>query len=185
MLKANCFRKMKYRLNVLSVLKPFAKRTKRFFAINILISLAVMGTAFATPLLYRIFINKVILNRQFSIMPLVVVGYLGLFLLGAGLSYLKNYSTNRLVNRTTFRAKLKIWNGYFAMPFADIDGKSIGDMKMRLDDDTTQIAAFAGTQTVDYLIAYLTLIVSAVILLFIDWRLWLFSINSYSAHLLD
>ncbi len=170
--------KIKYRLHILGALKRFANGTKRFFILNILVSLIVMGTSFATLLFYRPFINEVILNRQFAIMPLVAAGYLGLFLLSVGLSYLKNYSTNRLVNRTTFRAKLKIWNGFFAMPFADIDQKSIGDMKMRLDDDTGQIAAFAATQTVDYLIAYLTLVVSAAILLFIDWRLWLFSVTA-------
>lgn len=51
-------------------------------------------------------------------------------------------------------------------------------MKMLLDDDTAQISDFSGKQTIDYLIAYLTLIVSTVILLFIDWRLWVFSVTA-------
>lgn len=172
------FKKIKCRLQVVGALIPFAYGVKRFFLINFLVSFAVMSTTFVTPLFYRLFINKVILNRQFAMMPVVIAGYLGLFILGVGLSYLKNYNINRMVNRTLFRAKLKIWNGFYSMPFAEIENKSIGDMKMRLDDDTTQILAFAGVQTIDYMISYLTLIVSASILFFIDWRLWLFSVTA-------
>lgn len=82
------FKKTKYRLRVVGVLIPFAFGVKRFFLMNLLASLAVMGTSFVMPLFYRLFINKVILSKQFTMMPVVISGYLGLFILGVGLSYL-------------------------------------------------------------------------------------------------
>lgn len=108
-------------------------------------------------------------------MPLVIAGYLAVFVLGAGLSYLRNYSTNRLVNRVTFRVRMKIFRGFFNRSFESYDHQSVGDMKMRMDDDTACIAAYAGAQTADYVIAYATLAVSAVLLFLIEWRLAVFS----------
>ncbi len=172
------FKKTHYRLKVIRSLMPFAHGVKRFFVINIFVSLAVMAVSFVTPIFYRLFINQVILNRSFSHMTAVVVGYLGLFVAGVGLAYLKNYCNNRLLNRTLFQAKLKIWKGFFDLPLSDIESKSIGDMKMRLEDDTVYIADFGGVQTIDYMIAFLTMLVSAGLLFFIDWRLWAFSITS-------
>jgi len=70
---------------------------------------------------------------------------------------------------------MKILWGFFCRDFPSYDHQSVGDMKMRLDDDTACIAAYAGTQTIDYAIAYATLIISAALLFFIEWRLAAFS----------
>lgn len=168
--------KMKYRLRVLKKFSQYANGVKRFFIMNAFIGLAIMALSFITPFLYKLFINEVILRGKLNIMVFVAAGYLGLFLTDTGLKYLKNYGSNRLVNRTLFRVKLKIWRGYFTMPFNEIDSKSIGDMKMRLDDDINQITAFSGAQSVDYLTSCVTLITGVVLLFLIEWRLCLFSI---------
>ena len=167
--------KIKYRLKVLRSLKPFAFGVKKFLLLNFIISLFVMALGFIQPLFYKLFIDRVILSQELSLMPHVAIGYLSIFFINLGLSYLKNYSTNRFVNRTTFRVKMKILWGFFCRDFPSYDHQSVGDMKMRLDDDTACIAAYAGTQTIDYAIAYATLIISAALLFFIEWRLAAFS----------
>lgn len=167
--------KIKYRLKVLRSLKPFAFGAKRFLLLNLLIGVLVMALAFIQPLFYKMFIDRVILNKEISLMSIVAIGYISVFALNLGLSYLKNYSTNRLVNRVTFRVKMKILDGFFKRDFPDYDHQSVGDMKMRLDDDTACIASYAGMQTVDYIIAYATLVISAILLFFIEWRLAFFS----------
>jgi len=167
--------KAKYRLNVLRSLKPFSLGVKKFLLLNIVIGVVVMALGFIQPLFYKLFIDQVILNRELSMMSFVAIGYLSVFVLNLALSYLKNYSTNKLVNRVTFRVKMKILNGFFHRDFQSYDHQSVGDMKMRLDDDTACVAAYSGAQTIDYAIAYVTLIVSAVLLFFIEWRLAIFS----------
>jgi len=167
--------KIKYRLKVLRSLKPFAFGVKRFLLLNFIIGLFVMGLGFVQPLFYKLFIDRVILNKQLSLMPFVAAGYLSVFIINLGFSYLKNYSNNRLVNRVTFRAKMKILRGFFCRDFPSYDRQSVGDMKMRLDDDTACISAYAGAQTIDYVIAYVTLIISAVLLFFLEWQLAAFS----------
>ena len=167
--------KIKYRLKVLRSLKPFAFGVKRFLLLNFIIGLFVMGLGFVQPLFYKLFIDRVILNKELSLMPFVAAGYLSVFIINLGFSYLKNYSNNRLVNRVTFRAKMKILRGFFCRDFPSYDRQSVGDMKMRLDDDTACISAYAGAQTIDYVIAYVTLIISAVLLFFLEWQLAAFS----------
>lgn len=170
------FKNTKYRLKVIKHLLPFTKGVKRFFIINFFISIIVMILTFVNPLFYKIFIDKVILSRNFNKLIIVIAGYLGIFLINVILSYIKNYANYSLVNTTLFRAKLKIWNGFFKMPFPQYETMSIGDMKMRLDDDTNQISNFAGYQTIDYFISILTIVVGLFLLFITDWRLALFSI---------
>lgn len=167
--------KIKYRLKVLRALHPFSRGINRFMLINLLISLMAMGLGFLRPLFYKLFIDDVILDKRLDIMPLVVIGYLSVFFVNILLTYAKNYCTNRWVNRVTFRAKMKILRGFFSKDFSDYDTLSVGDMKMRLEDDTACIASYAGKQTTDYIISYATLFISTTLLFFIEWRLAMFS----------
>ncbi|MBO9609608.1 MAG: ABC transporter ATP-binding protein [Paenibacillaceae bacterium] len=167
--------KINYRLHVLRLLKPFAFGVKRFLLLSLLTGVLVMILGFVQPLFYKLFIDRVILERNFSLMPIVAAGYLTVFFVNLGLGYYKNYCKNRLVNHVAFRVKMNILRGYFKRSFSDYDRQSVGDMKMRLDDDTACISAYADTQTVDYVIAYATLVISACLLFLIEWRLALFS----------
>ncbi|MCX7748161.1 MAG: ABC transporter ATP-binding protein/permease [Clostridia bacterium] len=170
-------KKIKYRLKVLEKLLPFTKGIKRFFFISFLLNIISMVLGFINPLFYKLFINDVILGGHFEKMLIVVSGYLGIFFVGVIIGYIKNYANYTLVNTTLYRAKFKIWQNFLKMPFQDYETASIGDMKMRLDDDTGQIGNYAGQQTINYLISYITLIGSLLLMFIIDWRLALFSIS--------
>lgn len=169
-------KKIKYRIMVLSKLLPFAYGAKRFFIFNLLLNVVVTGLTFITPLVYKVFIDDVLLGGRFDRMRSVIAGYLSIFFANTILEYIKNYFNNRLVNSTVFKVKLKIWRNFFRIPLREYETASIGDMKMRLEDDTAQIETFSEKQTVSYLISYITMIVSAIILFVIDWRLAIFSV---------
>ncbi len=169
------YHKMKYRLKVLCALKPFAYGVKRFLLFNFLIGIIVMLLSFVQPLFYKMFINRVVLKQDLSVMINVSLGYISIFTINWGMSYLKNYNVNRLVNRVTFRVKMKILHGFFRWDFHDYDHQSVGDMKMRMDDDIVCISSYAAAQTVDYILSYITFILTAVLLFQLEWRLALFS----------
>lgn len=182
--------KNRYRLKVLKVLLPYSKGAKRFFVLLVAGSIVSLMATILNPYFYRMFIDKVILGRQIYIMPYVAVGYLGLFALQAAIKYLKNYADYSMVNRVLYRVKYRIWCGYYGLPFEEYEKASVGDMKMRLDDDVERIRNFSGIQSVDYVIAVITVIVSLVLILIIDWRLTLFSLlaiplSFYFAHVIS
>jgi len=167
--------KIHYRLKILRLIKPFAFGVKKLLLLNFIIGLLVMGLGFVQPLFYKLFIDRVILNKEISLMLFIAIGYLSVFLLKTGLVYLSNYNNNRLVNRVMFRVRMKIMRGFFRRDFIYYDTQSVGDMKMRLDDDTLCIADYSGVQSIDYVTAFATLVISAILMFVIDWRLAAFS----------
>ena len=169
-------KKIRYRLKIIKAFFPYAKGVRRFFVLNLLLSVISMLLGFITPQFYKMFIDQVIIAKKFSSITIIVIGYLGVFFIGSAIGYLKNYSSYTFVNTVLYRIKHKIFKALLSIPFARYEKMSIGDMKMRLEDDTEQVGSFAGAQTIDYLISYITLIVSAVWLFVIDWRLAIFSI---------
>ena len=78
------YEKNKCRLRMLHALKPYAFGVKRFLLLNLIIGAAFMALGFIQPLFYKIFIDRVILGRKLSEIPLVVAGYLAVFVLGTG-----------------------------------------------------------------------------------------------------
>ncbi|WBW97918.1 ABC transporter ATP-binding protein [Oceanirhabdus sp. W0125-5] len=169
-------KKLHYRFAILKQLNKFSFGVRKHFIIIIVISLTSMLISLITPKLYRLFIDQVIIERNLNIFLFVAVGYLSLFIFNTFLSFLRNYSNNILLNRVLFKIKHKILNNYLTLPFKDYDARSIGDMKMRIEDDVLKLSDFANIQTVDYLISMITAVVSALFIILIEWRLALFSI---------
>lgn len=170
------FNKNRYRFKILSKVKYYAVGVKRFFFLNAFLSLIVMLLNFLTPVVYKLFIDDVIIQKKIENLLIVIVGYLLIFTVNTLIGYAKKYSTNRLVNRVIFKVKFNIWNEYFKRHFTFYEKQSIGDMKMRLDDDVVYLSQFANVQTIDYIISYITMVVALILLFIIEWHLALFAL---------
>lgn len=171
-------KKLKYRLKILYRLIPFAHGVKKFLIFNLFINIIIMSTVFINPVIYRIFINDILLGGSFAKMTFVISMYILLFTIQIVLGYLKKYFNNRLINSTLFKIKFKIINNFYTLPFNEYETAGIGDMKMKLEDDTLTVGVFAEKQTVDYLASCVRFVVSSIILVIIDWRLALFAFIS-------
>jgi len=170
------FKKEKYRFNVLQHLFPYTKGVRKFWLLIFVLNLFSMLFGFITPHFYRIFINDVILRKVFDQIYVVLIGYLGIFVLNVVIGYLKNYAQYTLNNHLLLTMKKRIFTGYFHRPLDQYDSLSVGDMKMNIEDDTAQIRNFTGYQSLDYWTTILTFVCSLVLLITIDWRLSLFSV---------
>lgn len=142
-----------------------------------MLSLLGLVLSFVQPIFYKIFIDNVILSKELSKLFYVVIGYLSVFAINTIIGYIKYYSNNRLVNRVTFKIKLSFWNRLFKENFSSYETQSIGDTKMRIDDDINCIKSFFDAQTIGYTINYMTLIFSLLFMIIIKWQLALFSIT--------
>lgn len=170
------FDRICYRFKFLKVIAPYAKGVKRFWALNFILSVIVLLLEFANPVFYRIFIEDVILQRMIDRFFIVLVGYIAVWIVSVFLDYLRFYSNNRLTNGTILKVKNKIWLSLFQQEFLTYENQDIGNTKIKLEDDPNKATAFANTQTIDYLIAYLKLIGTTLFVFYFDWRLALFSI---------
>lgn len=168
--------KIKYRLKFLKSIFPYTKGVRRFFIFNLFLSLIMLILNFINPLFYKIFIEDVIINSQFNKIIIVIIGYIGVFLLNTLIGYLNCYSDFKLVKTVLYKVKLKIWQGFFKLPFEQYDSADIGDLKMKLEDDSERIGNFSSHQTIDYVVSCMKFVICLIIIFAVDWRLALFSI---------
>jgi ATP-binding cassette subfamily B protein/subfamily B ATP-binding cassette protein MsbA len=157
-------------------LNKFTFGVKRYFFLIAFVSIISMVISLITPKLYKIFVDEVIIGKKIRIFAFVALGYLLFYGVDTLLAFLRNYSNNRLLNRVMFRIKHRMLSNYLLFPFKEYEKRSIGDLKMRIDEDVEKLSAFSGAQTIDYVKAVITAIVSAVLILKIEWRLGAFSI---------
>ncbi|MDE7339087.1 MAG: ABC transporter ATP-binding protein/permease [Lachnospiraceae bacterium] len=168
-------KRMRYRYRVLCGLCPYARGVKRYWVILFLFSAVTTGLNFATPRIYRTFIEHVILQADFGMFKTVVFGYLAVYFADAAAGHIKALAKYALVNGTTYRIRQKILRNFWEMRFSDYEKVSVGDLKMRIDEDTVQAAAFADSQTIELLMQYAAGVVSIWMLFRIHIGLALFS----------
>ena len=168
--------KIKYRKNVIKTLFPYTRGVKKFFLLIIVCTGLNMILNFVSPMFYKLFIDEVIMNRDFSLMNRVVTGYLGVFAAGTIVLYLKKYAEYIFIHKVLYRVKNRMFCGYLNVNFDEYDANNVGDMKLRLEDDTRLIREYTGTQSVDYVISFITMLVSGIILFVVDFRLAILSV---------
>lgn len=168
-------KRMRYRCRVLRGFYPYAYGIKRYWGILFFFSAVTVCLDFITPLVYRFFINDVILQADLKKFRAVILGYLAVFFAGAAAGYVKTLARLALVNGTTYRIRQKILRNFWNMRFADYEKVSVGDLKMRIDEDTVQAAEFADSQTISLFMQYVTIVVSVCMLFRIHIELALFS----------
>lgn len=164
-----------YRFTMLKRLRPYTEGVVVFFCLNIFFAFVLMGCELGMPVFYKMFINQVIIERQFEKIYLVFAGYLSLFAVSSVAGYLKTHVSYRVQTTVLYRVKQKLWNFFLQIPFEEYDALETGAVKMKIEDDCSQIKVFAGSQTIDYFMAYMTAVISLAILCAIDWRLTIFS----------
>lgn len=173
--------KMQYRKKVIQTILPYTNGVRKYFILLAVYTGLSMVLTFITPLFYRLFIDEVILNNHFSMMSSVVSGYLAIFAAGALIGYLKKHAEYAFIHKVLYRIKDSIFSGYLNLDFNEYTHTELGDMKLKLDDDTALIREYTSTQTIEYGVSFITMLVCGFILLTTDLRLALFSMAAIPA----
>lgn len=168
--------KIKYRKKVIQTILPYTHGVRRYFILIALCTGLNMIFHFINPYFYRLFIDEVILKKRFSFMKSIIAGYLLIFFAETMAGYLKKYAEYTFIHKVLYRIKDHIFNGYINFSFHEYAHTEVGDMKLRLDDDTALIREYTDTQTIQYGISFITMIICGSILLITDFRLAFFSI---------
>lgn len=168
--------KIKFRFTFINEIIPYIKGLKRFWVLNLIISVLILLLEFANPIFYKIFIEDVIIKGIFKKFFVVLCGYLIVYIVSVLLNYWKLHCCNKLIYGSGLRIKKKLWDNLFKVDFAEYEKLAVADMKLNVEDDPTKASTFASVQTVDYGIAYIKLICTGCIIFILDWRLALFSI---------
>lgn len=170
------FKNNKYRFALYKKILSFGKGLTRYFLIYLVSSLFIMSIGFIRPEFYQRFIDDVILGEDFESIYIVFAGYLLLFALEVAISYVKNHSNKYISCALALRIKKRIWDNFFNYSFEKCEKENVGNLKMRLDDDTKQATEHACIQTVDYLVSIITIVVTIILMLYVNLYLSIFSL---------
>lgn len=161
------FKLIKKRLSLLKQFYPALYKAKKHY--SILSLCAIFGTviAYVNPEFYKIFINNVIIGKEIKYIPIVLGGYLLLYLLGTGLGYIQLVVRNKFSNVTFFSIKSKMLKSILHRPIPS-DKLNSGEMKLRIEDDLGHLNLLFEDQTIDYLLSAIRIVISVVLLYLIN-----------------
>lgn len=170
------FKNIRYRYKCLKVFFGFAKRKKFFLILMFSSALAFLFINLLYPQIYEVFIDKVIVASEINQLTFVLVAYISLYFLESILNYIKFWSTYKITNYTLLNVRERILSNFLVIPFQEYQEIDLGEMKVCLEDDTNTIKDFYYSHIVDYVISFLSALISLILLFSIEWRLSIFSI---------
>lgn len=125
--------------------------------------------------LYSFLVNRVLVDKNMNELWPVIAGYLAVFLFTTiGIAVSKRFS-NQLILKYDLRIKNKLLKKYISLDNDVYSKYSIGDVKSRIENDSTAAGNFFTTHILDFIYAVIYAAVLAVILLCYDWRIALLS----------
>ena len=161
---------------MLQTILPYTNEVKRFYVLSFACTAALAVLELCQPMFYKLFVDEVIIHKNFHLMYLIFVAYWSIFLAQTMVGFAQKKAQYSFLHKTLFEVKKHIFFGYLDLEPEEYETMDVGDMKLRLEDDTAIIREYATTQTSEYVIAFITMIVCCVLLLLIEWRLTLFSL---------
>lgn len=168
--------KINYRKDIIHTLFPYTVGVRKYYLLIIICTGLLMIFNLVTPMFYKLFIDEVIISKNFGLMRFVVIGYLSCFITTTLIGYVKKHAEYTFIHKLLYRIKNKIFLGYLWMDFAEYSATEVGEMKLRLDDDTSLLKEYSTSQTIEYCISFITMVICSIILFYTDWRLAIFSI---------
>lgn len=125
--------------------------------------------------LYSFLVDRVLVAKNLNGLWPIIAGYLAVFLFTTlGIAAAKRFS-NRLILKYDLRIKNKLLKKYLSLDHDVYSKYSIGDVKSRIENDSTVAGNFFTTHILEFTYAVIYAAALAVILLCYDWRIALIS----------
>lgn len=164
-------KRIMYRVNVLKRIRWTAFGVRKLFVVNFLAAVISLVLTLVLPVIYGIFIEKVILGGKIKVIIPVILGYVVIQLADSGIAFMRNHCWYRINSQVTLKMREKILFNLLHRPFADYEKINIGEQKMIMDEAVMKMCDFTNAQTVDYLIDYCKMIIFLGLLFFLEWHL--------------
>jgi ATP-binding cassette subfamily B protein len=133
--------------------------------------LLVSGANLATPLLIGRAIDEGIGPRRLGVIFVVVGWLVGLALARALFTFLQGYLAERASQGVAYDLRDALFERIERLSFSYYDRVQTGQLVTRLTSDVEQIRTFAGSGVVQLANAFVMLIGTTVLLLYLDWQL--------------
>ena len=123
-----------------------------------------------SPKLFQLMVDQVFGSGRMSIFPILVGGFLLAFFLQVVNDSLRLLCSNKIQNDFGYALRESIIHKYFRIPYFEYSRYSANELKMRSIDDVDRMGNFVQEQVVDVVSGYVTVIVTVVICVAVNWK---------------
>lgn len=162
--------KLKYRFQIWQQIYPHLSGLKGWYIGDISSEIVNRIVTMLFPVIYGVFLERVILGRNRDYLTVVISGYLILQLVKSAVTVFQKNCQNKVNYTVSRKVRVLSLEKYFHIKFEAYRSFHTGDIKMTLDDAVNKLASFQ-TQFYLYCMNYAYIIILAVILIRINWRL--------------
>lgn len=166
----------RYRMKIWRKIYPYVQKNKMWIAWSLCLNILIILLNFSVPLLFRDFINNVILNMQLDYLLTIVIGYFTIYILTTSISHLLLFTECKWQNNVVIQIRKKIFDGYMSKSMHEYEEKEIVTIKMLLDEDSECLKNFLRNQSIKHTVQYLCFFITLAIMVVISWQLTLFAI---------
>ena len=160
---------------ILRYLKPYLV-LELGIAIGMII---IVGLALLDPLVLKILIDDVLVDRNITLLNILIIALIGLILLRSALNIFTNYIFSFVGQRILFDIRFSLFQHIEKLPLSFFSRTKTGEIMSRVNNDVERLRSVVTTTFVSLITDLVTLVAIFGVILYLDWRLTLLSLTLF------
>lgn len=115
---------------------------KKYFFISIIFLLFVTALTVVYPVILQLTIDEVVLNGQYSMIPLLTFGFIGIMVIKGITTFIQQYTGDLFGIKAVYRMRNALYEKLQFLPFRYYDNAKTGDLMSRLTADVESFRFF-------------------------------------------
>lgn len=140
---------LKYRFQIWKVVYIHLKEQKLWYVGDVIGEIIIRLLTLMFPIMYSVFLEKVILQKELKALWLVLVGYVVLQVVKSGIVLFQKNCQNKVNYAISRKMRCSALDKYFHMQFKEYERINVGDVKLTMEDSIDRIMLFP-TQSHQY-----------------------------------
>lgn len=159
------------RIKISKSIWPYISEFKLRLSILFILKCCLSIPAILTPLLFKLFVDKVIEEKNFMFMQVVAILFICIYLLETMLKTGHRFLDNKMFNDITYKLRNIAWTNCLYMSYGKYKEYEVNELNKRINDDIDMVKFFMIGEVFDYIANLIPLLVAIIIVINIDWRL--------------
>ncbi len=141
-----------------------------------LLMMIVVGLSLIDPLAMKIVIDDVIVDRNFSLLNVIVLALAGLFLFRSGMRVITTYLIQFVSQRILFDIRFDLFNHLQDLHIGFFTRTKTGEIISRVRNDVARVQNVLSSTLISLITDIASILITFVIILYLNWKLTLISL---------
>ena len=152
-------------------LSKYLKPHKKVLIISFLLSLISTALGMIQPLFAKVLIDKVLLSQQYELLLTLLAAVICLLVISFLIRVSNSYIYTRYSAKLLFQMREDLFDHLLKVPLSFFSKRKIGDIYSRIAADMADIQGLVTDTLPGYLFNFLTCLLTATILLWLNWQM--------------